>query len=611
MTDKHVQFCTECKPGYRCKICDETFINKGKLHTTSFHQIETDITAHVVDNSTNMIVDIGSPKTVIGEKDEKRFIEKLSHVQQENLEIQEVDENFKFGPSGPYRCSRRLKFPIETDSTHITAEVAIVKADIPMLLGNNVLKPMEAEIKLLSSGNGLLKLKEAVLDLKETPGRHYTIGVEDLGNLSDNVVYLSLNVTCEVCETTFKTEANLQNHKATQHRMNHPLSCEVCEQNFKTKVDLKKHETTQHGRNQPFSCDICRNTFNSEVDFEKHEPTKHSKKQLYLMFNCKGCGFKAKNEMELERHILEYHWNKQYRCEKCDFPTYSVNDFNVHIETAHVLTSNKTLKSILKNNNVKPEDDVDLEHTMNDLNTLLNGSKSRKQSKPISAVRNLVKMNQKQNVEIIKDEKNHEENCEVTQEDNLNSIFLSHHTDEEDDDEVHIDEKILNIFFSEDDDQRELTENEKKEVLKLHKYFAHRSGRKLWENLFQPAEKLKGKKRMILEFLNQCEVCSKYKKTPGRPRVAMAKSKDVNEIVGMDLKILKKSGKKEIGILYLKKPPENMPTRLKPSKSGWPSSRQLNPLPILSPPSPSPPRRSRIGTLKPPRYLKWMPMYNS
>ena len=109
-----------------------------------------------------------------------------------------------------------------------------------MLLGNNILKPMEAEIKLLSSGNGLLKLKEAVLDLKETPGRHYTIGVEDLGNLSDNVVYLSLNVTCEVCETTFKTEANLQNH-----------------------------ETTQHGRNQPFSCDICRNTFNSEVDFGK------------------------------------------------------------------------------------------------------------------------------------------------------------------------------------------------------------------------------------------------------------------------------------------------------------------------------------------------------
>jgi hypothetical protein len=52
-----------------------------------------------------MIVNIGSLMTVIGEKDVNIFVEKLSHFHQENLEIQEVDENFKFGPSGPNRCS--------------------------------------------------------------------------------------------------------------------------------------------------------------------------------------------------------------------------------------------------------------------------------------------------------------------------------------------------------------------------------------------------------------------------------------------------------------------------------------------------------------------------
>ena len=51
---------------------------------------------------------------------------------------------------------------------------------------------------------------------------------------------------------------------------------------------------------------------------------------------------------------------------------------------------------------------------------------------------------------------------------------------------------------------------------------------------------------MVLEFLNQCEVCSKYKKTPARPKVGLAKSRDVNEIVSMDLKILRKSETKEI-----------------------------------------------------------------
>ena len=88
-------------------------------------------------------------------------------------------------------------------------------------------------------------------------------------------------------------------------------------------------------------------------------------------------------------------------------------------------------------------------------------------------------------------------------------------------------------------------------MLKLHKYFAHRSGRKLWENLFQPAGKLRGKKKLILEFLNKCETCRKYKRTPARPKVGLPKSKDVNDVVSMDLKIMKKSGKKEVAILYL------------------------------------------------------------
>ena len=42
-----------------------------------------------------------------------------------------------------------------------------------------------------------------------------------------------------------------------------------------------------------------------------------------------------------------------------------------------------------------------------------------------------------------------------------------------------IDGRILDVFFLDDDDNNKLTAEEKKEVLKLHKYFAHRSDRKL------------------------------------------------------------------------------------------------------------------------------------
>ena len=100
-------------------------------------------------------------------------------------------------------------------------------------------------------------------------------------------------------------------------------------------------------------------------------------------------------------------------------------------------------------------------------------------------------------------------------------------------------------------DEKCLTKEEKKDILKLHKYFAHRSGKKLWENLFQPSGRLKGKKKLVFEFLDKCEVCSRHKRTPSRPKVGLPKAKDINDVVSMDLKIMKKSGNKEVAILYL------------------------------------------------------------
>ena len=102
-----------------------------------------------------------------------------------------------------------------------------------------------------------------------------------------------------------------------------------------------------------------------------------------------------------------------------------------------------------------------------------------------------------------------------------------------------------------EDDGKELSDSEKKEILKLHKFFAHRNGRKLWDNLLQPSGRLRGKKRLVVDFLDKCKVCAKYRKTPSRPKVGLPKSKDVNDVVSIDLKIIKKAGNKEVAILYL------------------------------------------------------------
>ena len=81
MTAKQVQFCENCVKGIRCKFCDDTFV---KIHTTSFHQHDVDITAFLADDSTDMIVDIGCPNSVIGAKDVNKFVKNLSKDQQEN-----------------------------------------------------------------------------------------------------------------------------------------------------------------------------------------------------------------------------------------------------------------------------------------------------------------------------------------------------------------------------------------------------------------------------------------------------------------------------------------------------------------------------------------------
>ena len=103
MTAKRVKFCQECVYSYPCKVCDDTFKRSRNvpLQSTTFHQIPKDFTTFYSEEDTSMIVDIGCPTSVIGKTDENRFIQNLSKYQQKNLEIKYVDENFKFGPSGP------------------------------------------------------------------------------------------------------------------------------------------------------------------------------------------------------------------------------------------------------------------------------------------------------------------------------------------------------------------------------------------------------------------------------------------------------------------------------------------------------------------------------
>ena len=65
-----------------------------------------------------------------------------------------------------------------------------------------------------------------------------------------------------------------------------------------------------------------------------------------------------------------------------------------------------------------------------------------------------------------------------------------------------------------------LNKDEEGEVLKVHRYFGHRSARKTWE-MFAKANRMKGKMKAVMEIIDKCKICSKFRKSPPRPKVGM------------------------------------------------------------------------------------------
>ena len=271
-------------------------------------------------------------------------------------------------------------------------------------------------------------------------------------------------------------------------------------------------------------------------------------------------------------------------CQQCDETFKSRDDLSQHLDSKHESAGYHT--SAMKYNTCKneevPKTKTCINKVMTDLNTLINGAKEIRERKIIVAMKDVLEVCQKKrskpclceqcenlfpcndNIEshatqIHEDGSFNCEECEqtfLTNDDARNHAHQVHDNDftsiqqEEYNDFVEFNQVLWDVLLCEDD-ANELTNSEKKEVLKLHKYFAHRNGRKLWENLFQPAGKMKGKKKHVLELLDGCDICKKYRKTTPRPKVGLPKARDVNDVVSLDLKIFKKGGNKEIGILYI------------------------------------------------------------
>ena len=310
-TYKKVMFCIRCMKGIECKSCDKTFDKEKRFQTTTVHQISKDITVYQTD-STQMICDLGCPNTVIGIGDMDRFVSNLSEFQKERLEIIQVDEKFKFGPSGPFKCSEKLRFPIKNRMSILWVEVALVKAKIPMLLGNNVFKPLRAQINLFPGG-GLLVLDGKEIHMKETNGGHYAIKVSDLGKLSDDVEQLFGN-DCKTCENDPKEKEFLSLHMKTKHGrsdMSKVSEEHVIKSAMKnTTMDRK---TTYEDIIKDIEGENTREKVITDLNTLLNSSPSTIEKKLILITknlalqNCDNCEKGIIDEKHLEKHMVEKH----------------------------------------------------------------------------------------------------------------------------------------------------------------------------------------------------------------------------------------------------------------------------------------------------------------
>ena len=506
-TDKKVTFCVHIGNQKECKLCENVFKRKNHFSTTTVHQVKKDIVSYVTQNRNDMIADIGCPNSVISNRDVSNFVQNLSKFQQQNLEMVSADDKFKFGPSGPFECREKLRFPIEVDSKLFWVEVAVVDADIPMLLGNNIFKPLGAVIKLFASGNGVIELNEVEIPLKETTGGHYIVKVTDLGKLCEKfkkkTTFCATTVhNCKECNQQFESNSDYENHRLYNHREN---------KSGYNKSAMKIRQKDGNTSSEIFQRDGI-------------VPNKTCLHKVETDLNTIQNGSKSRNEKRLILIVKQL----AHQVKK--------EDSDVDCELCNAASLNFQNKTLQKAGNEKPQEKNPV------FKCDVCGKLLVKNNKEVQSMFRCEKCanNYTEKVDFSSHKGNEHE-----------SIFMVHHVEEEDDCEFQMDPAVWNILLSENCDDG-LTEIEKKEILKLHRYFAHRSGQKLWENLLQPAGRFKGKKRLVLEFLGTCTVCRKFKKTPPRPKVGLPKSKDVNEVVSMDLKIFQKDGKKkQIGILYL------------------------------------------------------------
>lgn len=196
------------------------------------------------------LIDCACSKTCAGESWINTYYDSLEPQEKSKISHEDEKVAFKFGPSKTYFSHKNVKIPLEVKGRVIDITISIVKADVPLLLGNDLLEhQLEA----------VIDLKKRIFTIGST-GETYHIEKTNTGHFAINIAGNKFINTGETVEKVYMTENITYDEKVKKikkiHKiLGHPKPDKLIE-SFRRAGD-DEPRTVDAIREISEECDVC------------------------------------------------------------------------------------------------------------------------------------------------------------------------------------------------------------------------------------------------------------------------------------------------------------------------------------------------------------------